>query len=76
MVHEYFGLFIRMPTDTPVKAGMLVDIARRMIENQSESDAETAEALRLLDVAQATDKRALLLGYVLTPGQIEQSLLK
>lgn len=76
VVHEYFGLFIRMPTDTPVKAGMLVDIARRMIENQSESDAETAEALRLLDVAQATDKRALLLGYVLTPGQIEQSLLK
>lgn len=76
VVHEYFGLFIRMPTDTPVKAGMLVDIARRMIENQSESDAETAEALRLLDVAQATDKRALLLGYVLTPGQIEQAMLK
>lgn len=75
VVHEYFGLFIRMPTDTPVKAGMLVDIARRMIENQAESDAETAEALRLLDVAQATDKRALLLGYVLTPGQIEQMLL-
>jgi hypothetical protein len=44
-------MFIRMPTDTPVKAGMLVDIVRRMIENQSESDAETAETLRLLDVA-------------------------
>lgn len=76
VVHEYFGLFIRMPTDTPVKAGMLVDIARRMIASQSESDAETAETLRLLDVAQATDRRALLLGYVLTPGQIEQALLK
>lgn len=76
VVHEYFGLFIRMPTDTPVKAGVLVDIVRRMIENQAESDAETAETLRLLDVAQATDKRALLLGYVLTPGQIEQALLK
>ena len=76
VVHEYFGMFLRMPTDTPVKAGMLVDIVRRMIENQSESDAETAETLRLLDVAQATDKRALLMGYVLTPGQIEQSLLK
>ncbi len=75
VVHEYFGLFIRMPTDTPVKAGMLVDIARRLIENQADADDEAAENLRLLDVAQATDKRALLLGYVLTPGQIEQMLL-
>lgn len=74
VVHEYFGLFIRMPTDTPVKAGMLVDIARRLIEDQGEDDEKTAESLRLLDVAQATDKRALLLGYVLTPGQIEQML--
>ena len=51
VVHEYFGLFIRMPTDTPVKAGMLVDIARRLIENQGEGDAEAADNLRLLQVA-------------------------
>ena len=76
VVHEYFGLFIRMPTDTPVKAGMLVDIARRLIENQADADTEAADNLRLLDVAQATDKRALLLGYVLTPGQIETMLLE
>ena len=76
VAHEYFGMFIRMPTDTPVKAGMLVDIARRLIENRGEGDAEAADNLRLLDVAQATDKRALLLGYVLTPGQIEQMLLE
>ena len=75
VVHEYFGLFLRMPTDTPVKAGMLVDITRRMITNQAEGDADDAEALRLLDVAQATDKRALLLSYVLSLGQIEAMLL-
>jgi hypothetical protein len=76
VAHEYFGLFLRMPTDTPVKAGLLVDLSRRMIENQSGGDGEEAELLRLLDVAQATDKRALLLSYVLSRGQIEQMLLR
>lgn len=75
VVHEYFGLFMRMPTDTPVKAGMLVDIVRRMITSQADADEDTAENLRLLDVAQASDKRALLLGYVLSLGQIETILL-
>jgi len=75
VVHEYFGLFMRMPTDTPVKAGMLVDIARRMITSQADADEDAAESLRLLDVAQASDKRALLLGYVLSLGQIETMLL-
>jgi len=75
VVHEYFGLFLRMPTDTPVKAGMLVDITRRMITSQSETDEDSAEVLRLLDVAQATDRRALLLSYVLSLGQIETMLL-
>jgi hypothetical protein len=71
VVHEYFGMFLRMPTDTPVKAGLLVDIVRRMIAGQAEADDDAADSLRLLDVAQASDKRALLLGYVLSVGQIE-----
>lgn len=71
VVHEYFGMFLRMPTDTPVKAGLLVDIVRRMIAGQADADEDSAESLRLLDVAQASDKRALLLGYVLSIGQIE-----
>lgn len=75
VVHEYFGLFLRMPTDTPVKAGVLVDIVRRMITSQADADEDAAESLRLLDVAQASDKRALLLGYVLSLGQIETMLL-
>ncbi len=76
VVHEYFGAFIRVPTDTPVKAAALVGIARRILENQAEEDPEDAEFLRLLDLAQATDKRALLLSYVLSRGQIEQMMLK
>jgi len=75
VVHEYFGMFLRMPTDTPVKAGMLVDIVRRMITSQADADEDAAESLRLLDVAQASDKRALLLGYVLSIGQIETMML-
>ena len=71
VVHEYFVMFLRMPTDTPVKAGLLVDIVRRMIAGQAEADDDAADSLRLLDVAQASDKRALLLGYVLSVGQIE-----
>lgn len=76
VVHEYFGAFVRVPTDTPIKAAALVNIARRVLENQAESDPEDAEFLRLLDLAQATDKRALLLSYVMSRGQIEQMMLK
>lgn len=76
VVHEYFGAFIRVPTDTPVKAAALVTIARRVMENQAEGDPEDAEFLRLLDLAQASDKRALLLSYVMTRAQIEQMVLK
>lgn len=76
VVHEYFGVFVRVPTDTPVKAAALVSVARRLIESQAEEDPEDAEFLRLLDLAQATDKRALLLSYVMSRGQIEQMVLK
>lgn len=76
VLHEYFGLFVRVPTDTPVKAGVLINIARKVLENQSEEDPEDAEFLRLLDLAQATDRRALLLSYVLSRGQIEQMAMK
>ena len=70
---EYFGLFTRMPTDTPIKGRMLIDLARLMLASEEEeSDEEEAELLRALDVAEAEDRRALLLSYVLSPAQIEQ----
>lgn len=76
VAHEYFGFFLRMPTDTPLKAGALVDVVQRMIANQAEADSDSAEFLRLLDVTQATDKRALLLSYVLSRRQIETIVLR
>jgi len=70
---EYFGLFTRMPTDTPIKGRMLIDLARLLIASEEEEgDEEEAELLRSLDVAEAEDRRALLLSYVLSPSQIEQ----
>lgn len=70
VIHEYLGLFARMPTSNPVKAEMLVSIARRMIERESTDNDANDEFLRLLDVAQASDKRALLMSYVLSKSQI------
>jgi hypothetical protein len=62
-----------MPTDTPIKGRMLIDLARLMIASEEEEgDEEEAELLRALDVAEAEDRRALLLSYVLSPEQIEQ----
>lgn len=76
VAHEYFGLFLRMPTDNAVKAAVLVGLARRLLASQAEADEEAADFLRLLDVTQATDKRALLLSYVLSRRQIEAMLLR
>lgn len=71
-----FGLFTRVPTDNPVKGRMLVAIARRLIDNQSDKDAETEALLASLDVAEATDRRALLASYVLSAAQIEKLVLQ
>jgi hypothetical protein len=76
VAHEYFGLFLRMPTDNPVKASALVGLARKLIENQADADPEAADFLRLLDVTQATDKKALLLSYVLSRRQLETLVLR
>lgn len=75
VAHEYLGLFIRMPTDNPLKGEMLVGIARRMISNAEEDDGD-ADMLKLLDVAQASDKRALLLSYVLSRTQILEMMVQ
>lgn len=70
VVHEYLGLFIRMPTNNPIKADMLVSLSRRLIANEASDDDGNDDLLRLLDVAQASDRRALLMSYVLSKKQI------
>ncbi|HGG56716.1 MAG TPA: hypothetical protein ENK31_02840 [Nannocystis exedens] len=72
--HEYLGLFMRMPTDNPVKVQLLIDLATRLLA--AEEDEATAKMLRNLDLAQASDRRALLISYVLSPTQIEDLLLQ
>ncbi len=73
-VHEYLGVFMRMPTDNPVKVQLLIDLATRLLAD--EDDEETAELLKSLDLAQAADKRALLISYVLSPSQLEDMILE
>ncbi len=75
VVHEYLGFFIRMPTDTPLKGEMLVAIARRMISNAEEDDGD-ADFLKMLDVSTASDKRALLLSYVLSKSQVLEMMVQ
>lgn len=72
--HEYLGFFLRMPTDNPVKVQMLVDLATRLLA--AEEDPEDAEFLRGLDLAQAGDRRALLISYVIGPAQLEEMILQ
>jgi hypothetical protein len=67
-----FGLFTRVPTDNPVKGRMLVQIVRAMIDSRSDKDEQAEELLRTLDVAEATDRRALLASYVLSAAQIDK----
>ena len=67
-----FGLFTRVPTDNPVKGRMLVQIVRALIDSRSEKDEQAEELLRTLDVAEATDRRALLASYVLSAAQIDK----
>lgn len=71
-----FGLFTRVPTDNAVKGRALVSIARAMIERRSDDDANAEELLASLDVAEATDRRALLASYVLSAAQVEKFMFE
>lgn len=75
VVHDYFGVFLRMPTDNPVKAGLLVDLVRRLVDDP-DADPADQEFLRGLDLTQATDRQALLLSFVTSPVQLESMLLR
>jgi hypothetical protein len=69
------GLFTRVPTDNPVKARMLVALARQLIagadDDDDDDDDPGARLLAGLDVAQTKDRRALLASYVLSGAQLE-----
>lgn len=73
---EDFGLFTRMPTDSAVKGRALVLIARAMIERRAGDDGNSEELLKSLDVAEASDRRALLASYVLSAAQLQKFMLE
>ncbi len=72
VLHDDVGMFTRMPTDNPVKGRMLVNIAQMMIDGRSEKDPQAEAWLRNLDVAEASDRKALLMTYVRSQAQIEE----
>jgi hypothetical protein len=74
VIHDDVGMFTRMPTDNPVKGRMLVNIAQMMIDGRAEKDPEAEAWLRGLDIAEASDRRALLMTYVMSQARIEEIL--
>lgn len=76
VVGDDFGLFTRVPTDNAVKGRALVSVARALIERRSDKDAGSEEMLKNLDVAEASDRRALLASYVLSAAQVEKFVLE
>lgn len=68
------ALFTRVPTDTAVRGRMLVTIANAMLARGAEEDAEAAKWLADLDVAEASDRKALLASYLLSAARLEEIL--
>ncbi len=64
------GVFTRVPTNTPLKARMLVGLARSVIEGQARDDPEASKWLENLDIAEAGDRRALLAAYLMEAARL------
>jgi hypothetical protein len=73
IVGDSVAFFTRVPTDTAVRGRMLVTLANAMMARGSD-DAEAAKWLEDLDVAEASDRKALLASYVLTAKRLEEIL--
>lgn len=68
------ALFTRVPTDTAVRGRMLVTVANAMLARSAEDDAEAAKWIESLDVAEASDRKALLASYLLSAARLEEIL--
>jgi hypothetical protein len=68
------AFFTRVPTDTAVRGRMLVSLANLLLARSAEDDPETAQMLEDLDVAEASDRKALLASYVITAARLEKML--
>jgi len=68
------AFFTRVPTDTAVRGKMLVNLANVMLARSAGDDPETALMLEGLDVAEASDRKALLASYVISMARLEKML--
>jgi hypothetical protein len=66
--------FTRVPTDTAVRGRMLVTLANAMLARSADDSAEAAKWVEGLDVAEASDRKALLASYVITAARLEEIL--
>jgi hypothetical protein len=74
VVHDYAGLFVRLPTEESVKAWLLLSIVRQLLDG-AEEDMDEASPLRELDITQSPDGKALLMSSILTKRRVEQMFL-
>lgn len=76
VVHDYAGLFVRLPTEEAVKAYLLLAIVRKLLDDQQAEQAEDeASPLRELDITQSPDGKALLMSSILSERTVEQMFL-
>jgi hypothetical protein len=71
---DSLAFFTRVPTDTAVRGRMLVTMANAIMARSAEDDAEAAKWLADLDVAEASDRKAVLASYVISAGRLEEIL--
>lgn len=71
---DSLAFFTRVPTDTAVRGRMLVNLANILLARSAEDDAEMAQMIESLDVAEASDRKALLASYVITSARLETML--
>jgi hypothetical protein len=74
VVHDYAGMFIRLPTEESVKAWLLLSIVRQLLDG-AEEEMDEASPLRELDITQSPDGKALLMSSILTKRMVEQMFL-
>lgn len=71
---DSLAFFTRVPTDTAVRGRMLVTLANAIMARSADDDADAAKWIEDLDVAEASDRKALLASYVITAGRLAEIL--
>ena len=72
---DHLGLFTRVPTDSPVRGRMLVSVANAILARAGDDD-ETQEWISGLDIAESSDRKALLATYLISAKRLEKLMLE